>query len=231
MIGLRADLQALQRAYRTCASAVVKDQHTQAIRTPILRSIEKDFRLKELELMRWLEEEGSHAELAAVATHRLHQRCDEALSGAEGDAVPTPWSHVARQPTLTEEEPPSGFAKTFESAIMALKYDNDTYKSVRKHKNRAHQVQLTFNKVLHRVGHVKSPKAGAALVVASMLDKRLRSTASTHRWFKWVSEKEHFELWKREMDALHGGDSTNAARALARKHMQDARGRPPKQRA
>lgn len=219
MLGLRADLQALQRAYKTCAAAVVEDQHAQAIRSSIIQSIEKEFRLK---LMRWLKEEGNQA--AA-----LRQRCDEALS--EGDSAPTPWSHVVRQPTLAEAEPPAEFAETFESAIMALKYDNDTYKSVRKHKNRAHQVQLTFDKVLHRVGHVKSPKAGAALVVASMLDKRLRSTASTHRWFKWVTKREHFELWKREMDALHGGDSTGAARALARKHMQDARGRPPKQRA
>ena len=212
MLGLRADLQALQRAYKTCAAAVAEDQHAQAIRSSIIQSIEKEFRLK---LMRWLEE-GNQA-----AT--LRRRCDEAPGRLRTDTV------VARgtAATLAEAEPPAEFAETL--SPRSWRSSTTTTMSVR-NQNRAHQVQRPSTRCCTASATSRAQRRGRA---GRGVDagQAPGSTASTHRWFKWVTKREHFELWKREMDALHGGDSTGAARALAHKHMQDARGRPPKQRA
>ena len=248
---LRAEMADLQKTFDT----YLKAAPTSACGS-VLQSLERDYHARERALIRLLEQDpGDGVELAALkhaSTTWLRYRnvslhADETLAIEKENAAPAtqtssapaeagvvkepPWFRMEREPTLQDEQPPLDFGHTFETAILALKYDNGSYKSVRKHKHRAYQVQVTFDRVLHRIGNVSAPKVGAALVVASMLDKRVRCTSSAHRWAKWVSNRKHFELWKKEMDALYGGGddaSVRAACEFTRKHMKDARGRPPK---
>lgn len=234
---VRERLQELHKSFLCYKASGAGARSHQKIYKSILDSFEAEYRTKERELFVLLEQDpGATAELEArraAATLSLSCRpvfvAPALVHAAPLDCRPQhPWSACPHEPKITSADVPSWFLKTFSSAISALRYTDGSYKSVRKHKNRVHQAQVSFSGQLRRVGNVEHATVGAALVVAAMLDERLRLTASSHRWWHWIGVEENFAAWKREMDAQHKRPCEDVAKHMAAKHRADARGRPCK---
>jgi hypothetical protein len=234
---IRDRLQELHKSFLCYEASGAGARSHQKIYRSMLDSFEAEYRAKESELLVLLEDDpGATAELEArraAATLSLSCRpvvvAPAPVLAAHVDCRPKlPWSACPHEPKITSADVPSWFLKTFSAAITALRYPDGSYKSVRKHKNRVHQAQVSFSGQLRRVGNVEHATVGAALVVAAMLDKRLRLTTSSHRWWRWIGAEENFVVWKREMDAQHKRPCEDVAKHMAAKHRADARGRPCK---
>lgn len=234
---IRERLQELHASFLCYkASGAGARSHQKVYRT-ILDSFECEYRAKENELFVLLEHDpAATAELKARrAAAALSLSCRPVVVApapvhhATLECRPKlPWSTCPHEPKIMSADVPSWFLKTFSLAIDALRYPDGSYKSVRKHKNRVHQAQVSFSGQLRRVGNVEHATVGAALVVVAMVDDRLRATSSSHRWWRWIRVEENFAVWKTEMDERYGRPCEHVAKHMAAKHRADARGRPCK---